>query len=148
MVLGVFWLVGLASTGLWVQVAGPTGWRLWAAIVVTGAATFAVALSGLREVSGTLVWDGTCWLLESVRGKGWPPGSIARVHVHVDLQGLILARLEPAVGLARRRPQWLWLERRHSPATWVALRRALVAQGGSPDHLPDGNRQESGHART
>lgn len=79
--------------------------------------------------TGHLAWDGSQWELEShdpVRRQllDAPP------QVHLDLQAWLLLHVRPIQG----RPVWLWLEQRHSPWLWIALRRALYSRARAGGH--------------
>jgi toxin CptA len=111
------WLLGASGMALACLQSGGAAWRqalLGLSVLGAGAAAWA----GFRRASasGALNFDGRNW---SITGFGGLEG--ARASVALDLQSLMLVRLDVPAG--RRR--WLWLDRRAQPETWLDLRRAL-----------------------
>jgi toxin CptA len=101
------------------QSAAPRWGQALAAVLVllTGLAGLA---AWRTSPAGAIAWDGEGWTL--ALGSG---ASVAgRLEAGPDLQWLLLARWRPQAGRAR----WLWLERRHAPQAWAALRRAVYSR--------------------
>jgi len=74
-----------------------------------------------RSPRGQLLWREGQWQW-ALDGCG-EPAPVAAVHVALDVQCVLLLRLEGAP----RAPRWLWLERRRDVARWDDLRRAVWA---------------------
>ena len=79
--------------------------------------------------SGTLVWSGSDWTLESPQGQALSTPS-PRLQVHLDLQHRLWLRLQPESSQAGS-ALWLWLERRSQPALWDDVRRAVYSPARS-----------------
>ena len=75
--------------------------------------------------SGTLVWSGSDWVLESLQGQALCTPS-SRLHVHLDLQHRLWLRLQPEFSQAGS-ALWLWIERSSQPALWDEVRRAVYS---------------------
>ena len=90
----------------------------------------AAAWAGFRRDSaqGALNFDGRNW---AITGRGALEG--ARVSVALDLQSLLLVRLDGPEGGRR----WLWLDRRAQPETWLDLRRAVHSRAGLSGEPPE-----------
>jgi hypothetical protein len=73
-----------------------------------------------RSPAGSIAWDGAAWTLCRDDGRA----SLGQLDAGADLQWLLLARWRPESGPAA----WLWLERRHAPHGWDALRRAVYSR--------------------
>lgn len=120
LVLGVL-LVGVH--GAWWLQAGTLG----AAHLGAGAAVLAALLYAWhdwrRAPSGDIQWDGQVWSWVGPSGVAQPVVPV----VTVDFQVLMLVRLH--VHDSGRR--WCWVGRAQDAASWLALRRALFAPGGS-----------------
>ena len=86
-------------------------------VVLTGVA---VAAFWRRLPADALAWDAQHWRCEAA-GAPSTEGTLA---VALDLQGLVLARFQPARGAIR----WLWLDRDAAPGRWHGLRCALAAR--------------------
>jgi hypothetical protein len=74
--------------------------------------------------TGKLSWDSQGW-----HWAGFAPDASCRVNLHLDMQWLLLLRLQDETG----HTVWLWFEERARGAHWVALRRALVAYARAVD---------------
>lgn len=87
------------------------------------AATAAVLWWRRLPAAGWLDWNGAEWMVqaEGVPQRVCPAESMK---VAVDVQEALLLRCAWGPGA---RCVWLWLERRHAPTAWLALRRALYA---------------------
>jgi hypothetical protein len=114
--LWCIWALGAAALVAWcVQFNGsPLRTAVLAAVLLLAAAAARQA-SRLGE-GAFLEWNGQHW---SCRGSA-TLGSAAAT-VHLDLQSLMLVRLQEA----GRRAVWFWAERNFLPARWLDLRRAL-----------------------
>jgi hypothetical protein len=118
--LAAGWAAGAITTLWWALQAAAPGWRQgMAAAVLLAVGAFGLR-TWLRAPRGTIAWDGAAWTLAPERGQGGP----GRVEPGVDLQWLLLLRWRPESGPAG----WLWLERRHAPGAWAALRRAVYSR--------------------
>ncbi|MDB5829765.1 MAG: hypothetical protein JWQ73_3985 [Variovorax sp.] len=119
LLLGSLWAAGACCAGAALFQVDRLGWRqalLMTSVVLT-------AMAARRTLGPTLVadlvFDGQDWSL-----SGGAPRKVARIAVLLDLQFLMLVRLdEPA-----QRPRWLWLERRSHPGRWQDLRRAVYSR--------------------
>jgi toxin CptA len=122
------WALGVASATLASLQADGFDWRqamLALSAVVAGAA----AWTGLLQSSapGELAFDGRHWSM-----SGGVPQRSARASVTLDLQSLLLVRLE-APARSRR---WVWVDRQALPERWLDLRRALHARVAPADASP------------
>lgn len=119
------WSVG-ASPVLWWMLAVPTPLFLRLGVVAWTVGSGAWLASGwLRTGSRTLLWDGQAWSVERAGSAGASEVSEARVSVSVDLQSLMLLRLQPAQG----RVHWVFADRAAAPLRWHGLRCAVTASG-------------------
>lgn len=126
---------------------------VWGALAPGGLPAFGLAAWGLYAVwvrgaqaapTGVLAWDGGRWFwwadrLSNAQGggtvdaasPGWQP---VHVDLTLDLQGLVLVRLQPqTVGtqpVSDSRAVWLWLTPTDDPGRWPDLRRALHSRAG------------------
>lgn len=82
---------------------------------------------GRRRDVGNLQWDGEAWRWSTFSQTG-----DCFLHQHLDFQSLLL------ISLRRRGTPtvWLWLERRHMPLHWLALRRAIVHTATASSQRP------------
>lgn len=121
-VLFSVWLCAAAMVAVWALQATALDWRVGVAV----GGLLAALAAGLKDANtrpdGQLLWDGSAW--------HWVgPGDAvrmadARVEALLDLQGVLLLRIDKP----HHRTAWLWLERRHQPARWLDLRRAVYAR--------------------
>jgi hypothetical protein len=119
------WLLGAACVaGL--AGAGMTGWRLAVAVASLAGAGLWAAAWCWRLPSGELAWDGGGWRWSPAGGED-DAGAVA---VALDLQRALLLHWRGDAASS-----WLWVERRHAPARWLALRRAVYSRA-NPDALP------------
>ncbi len=127
--LGLVWLLGLAVTLAWWQVAAghPGPWLGAVAVLLAGL----VAVQGWwRQPLGRLSWDGQRWAWQDARA---PAGVPLWPQPVLDLQRMLLIRLQGAAGV----PQWVWADAATEPGRWLDFRRALFAQGGPSADRPD-----------
>lgn len=130
----VLWLAGALVTFAWAASPGVLGWRLAGAaglVLVSGHAAWRT----WRDCTqGLLRWDGADWRFGGTHSDDAPPGLVT---VALDLQRYLLLAIRPQEGVGRqdRTPQWLWLERRHDPARWHALRCAVYSAAPTADRL-------------
>jgi len=125
-------LLGCAMAALFclLQPWGPAPLVLLLSLVLSAA----WAWWGLSQPPrGQLRWDGRCWHWRSGEGEQ----AVRHVGWVLDWQRLLLLR----IALGGQRPLWLWLQSPQMDGPWLALRRALVAQGPGAekpaDSLPD-----------
>lgn len=130
--LAVLWLLGMAAAILACVQSYTFGWRQLLLLASAGAAG-ALAWHGLRRAgdAAELRFDGRAW---SLSGRSALRG--ARARLALDLQSLLLLRLEPDPA---REARWIWLDRRLAPACWSDLRRALHASGAPIARAPEGS---------
>ena len=116
--IAVLWGWGLvaAVAFLLTQRATPILWVIWSLGIVL---SILLAVRGwYRSVPGVLHWDGQCW-----RWDGISDGTVCRLHLHLDLQRVMLVSLVDGSGHAT----WLWLERATDSAGWNGVRRAVIS---------------------
>jgi toxin CptA len=112
------WALGVGCVTLASLQAGGLDWRqavLALSAIVAGAAAWTGMLQSAAP--GELDFDGRHW---SISG-GSTPLRTARASVALDLQSLILVRLDEPT----RPRRWVWVDRQAMPARWRDLRRAL-----------------------
>jgi hypothetical protein len=73
-------------------------------------------------LAGHIAWDTHAWSITNTSRANVPLNGVPKVCA--DGQHWLLLRVTP-LGLPAR---WLWLERKASPAQWMALRRALYSR--------------------
>lgn len=115
---GAWWFSGLLGLGLWGfarwRSRQPVAGRLCWEPARAPAGAQAAPLPGQAGLPGRWIW----------RSEAYRHGTeLAGLYWALDLQGLVLLRLNNAAGLG----WWVWLERDSAPADWQALRVALVA---------------------
>jgi hypothetical protein len=130
----VLWSAGAAVTLSWAAAEGALGWRLAVAaglVLVSGLAAWRTWRNGAQ---GFLRWDGVDWRFGESRTGDDPT---CQVTVALDFQGDLLLAVRPQERPDRhaRTPRWLWLERRHDPARWHALRCAVYSAAPTADRL-------------
>ena len=118
--LMLLWALGVGCVTLACTGSGALDWRqamLALSAVVAGVA----AWTGLLRAcpAGELRFDGHHWTI-----TGGSALHSARAAVALDLQSLLLVRLEGPTGAAR----WIWCDREALPERWPELRRALHAR--------------------
>ena len=127
LLMAALWLAGAATTVLWLQQPGSSGWRIALAVACVPACGV-LALSGwLLSPRGELAWTGQewLWLHRGSREHG-------AVTVHLDLQARMLLRFRGGQGKTR----WLWLERSGKAGHWNDLRRAACSRAGRAPSAP------------
>lgn len=131
----LFILVGFAGVyvSLLVAVLGSIGPGAFAGLAL--ACTVVLAYAAWRWCSspvGLLAWTGREWI--------WQQGQDQQkcsVRWCADLQTMVLLRLQTKS--QARQQHWLWVERNaHSTASWLAFRRALVADTNEPSEELEG----------
>jgi hypothetical protein len=116
----------------WRPLAGLGAWLAYAAFTWRGSRPRALA-----RAEGVLAWDGQGWYW-----RAGPPAGAAIAcasddgvqvvpEVALDLQGLLLLRLQPLDPHARPQ-EWLWMTPQGDPGRWRAFRRALYSSGTRP----------------
>jgi toxin CptA len=118
------WLAGAAALAGWLAGSAGWSWRHGAGLAaLLGAGAFALA-GWLRAPVGELSGSGDSWT--------WGEDLPGRVEAVLDLQGRMLLRWHAAAGGAAL---WLWVERKHAPRRWDALRRAVYSRAthAAPD---------------
>jgi hypothetical protein len=122
------WALGVASVTLASLQAGGFDWRQ-AMLALSAAVAGAAAWTGLLQSAapGELAFDGRHWSM-----SGGVPLRSARAGVALDLQSLLLVRLEEPA----RAQRWVWVDRQARPECWLDLRRALHARVAPADAGP------------
>lgn len=118
-------LAGAASCTAWALAQPHAPWPLAAAVWAGGAAWAWRAQH--RAPRGTLAWDGLGWTWEPEHGEPAP----AHLGVALDAQTAVLIRTTARPPASGAPPRWLWLERRHAPTLWDALRRAVYSRAAA-----------------
>lgn len=116
--LALLWALGMGSIMLaWAQSSGGLDWRQ-AMLALSAVVASVAAWTGLMQSAapGALDFDGQHWSM-----SGGTPLRGARAHVVLDLQSLLLVRLDAPARAAR----WVWLDSQAVPERWRDLRRAL-----------------------
>jgi hypothetical protein len=110
----------LVATLLLIGFVTTQGWGAFTtALLLVLVASALLALKGWYGTPvGQLNWDGEQW-----HWSGPDTHALNAVACVLDLQIRMLVRITGEQGTHH----WLWLERRSPGASWVALRRALVA---------------------
>ena len=118
--LVLVWAIGVAVVTLASMQADGFDWRR-AMLALSAVVASAAAWTGLLQSAAParLAFDGRHWSI-----SGGAPLGAARASVALDLQSLLLLRLDEA---ARRR-RWVWVDRQAMPERWLDLRRALHAR--------------------
>lgn len=117
--LSALWIAGACCSGAALYPFGHMAWRqvlLVSSVVLT--ATVARRTLG-PVLAADLVFDGQDWSL-----AGQDASKAARIAVLLDIQSLVLVRLDEPT----KRARWLWLERRARPERWQDLRRAIYSR--------------------
>ena len=114
--LVMLWVAGACCASAASFQFGHVGWRqaLILGVVILAAMVARRTLGPALAVD--LVFDGQDWSLSGMASR-----KLARIVVLLDLQSLLLVRLEEP----SQRARWLWLERRARPERWQDLRRAV-----------------------
>ena len=123
--LTVLWVAGACCAGAALFQFDHVGWRhvlILGSVVLTATAARRT-LGPVQPID--LVFDGQDWSLSGLASR-----KVARIVVVLDLQSLLLVRLDEPT----RRARWLWLERRARPERWQDLRRAVYSRAlsGAP----------------
>lgn len=82
---------------------------------------------------GQLRWRDQAWDWQADGGAAAAPRPLSGpLSVHLDWQAGMLLCLHPPQGVR----QWLWVERRHAPQRWDALRRAVYSRPSAAEAVP------------
>ena len=112
------WALGAAALVAWCVQFDGAPWRTAVLAAVLLLAAVAARRASRLGDGAFLAWNGQHW---SCTGSAIFGNAAATIHL--DLQSLMLVRLQEA----GRRAVWLWAERDVLPARWLDLRRALHA---------------------
>lgn len=113
------------ATGLdvaWLLQASAGDFRPWLCLLATLVCAAWCLWQMPMTLSGRLSWDGRDWWHESALALVPQSGSIL---LRMDLQSALLVQLVFASGTSR----WLWLCESSDPPRWLAVRRAVHANG-------------------
>lgn len=125
--LGVLNAAALANIGAWWYWAAPSSSNVLAMVLLAWLLAACLAARACRQLpTGRLAWDTENWLLERCQRERTPepgPETLGRVaDAALDLQFCMLLHFAQAP-----RSRWVWVARRHNPALWLALRRAVYS---------------------
>lgn len=146
------WCLAAFVSALWVSTSSFGGQRtgLAGAGVLVSLLLSAVAAywGWVRVQTRLLRWDGKVWRIQAPGAtNASQPAIVVTLRVHLDLQFLLLLRLEAlsaavpeaaggegngqvsgkVSGKARGSSRWIWLDQSSQPGQWPALRRAVFS---------------------
>ena len=119
-VLTLLLCLALSVDLAWLALARPGDWRPWAGVSATVLAAGCAWWKRPLTQAGRLAWDGVAWWWE--RDVAPLRGSI---DLRLDTQSGLLIRFVADTGACR----WFWLAQSSEPGLWLALRRAVHANG-------------------